>query len=325
MELTNEDAAIITKGLTKRFGDLVAVNNVNFEIERGEIFGYLGPNGAGKSTTIRMLVGLTTPTEGTATVDGFDIREDMVEIKKRIGVVPEVSNLYNELTVWDNLLYMARLYHVRRDDREDRVKALIDELELQEVMNRGFGKLSKGYKRRTVLAAALVHDPSIVFLDEPTSGLDVVSARALRDMIGDFRERGVTVFLTTHYIEEADRLCDRIALIVKGELIVLDSPERLKSKVQRTPILEALLKPKECIDLSDSDRLSAIDIRFEEDRHKIFTENIPETIRLLNDLASESGFRIEEINTIKPSLEEAFVQLTGLSPEVMKMEKEGKR
>lgn len=321
----NTEMAIVSDGLTKRYGDLIAVDGVSFEVERGEIFGYLGPNGAGKSTTIRMLVGLTAPTEGTATIDGFDIREEIVDIKQRIGVVPESSNLYNELTVWENLLYMTRLYQVKRDERKKRVMELIDEFELQDVMNRGFGKLSKGYKRRTVVAAALVHDPSVVFLDEPTSGLDVVSARALRDMIDDFRDRGITVFLTTHYIEEADKLCDRVAILVKGNLISLDSPEKLKSKIQRTPILEAVLKPRGCIDASECEALSAIDIRFEDGTYKIYTEDISETLRLLNKFASEAGFRIEEVNTIKPSLEEAFVQLTGISPELMKMEKEGKR
>jgi ABC-2 type transport system ATP-binding protein len=317
--------AIETEDLTKKYGDITAVDHLNLSVEKGEIFGYLGPNGAGKSTTIRMLVGLTNPSKGKAFVEGFDINKDLVEIKRRIGVVPETSNLYNELTLWDNLLYVSRLYHVARGMREKRVHELIQFFNLEEFKGRKFGKLSKGLKRRTVLAAALVHNPSLVFLDEPTSGLDVVSARALRDLIISFKDRGITVFMTTHYIEEADRLCDRIGLLVKGKLISVEAPERLKARVQETPILETVLTPRDAIKGIHYEALSASDIHVLGEKVNIYTEDVSKTLMALHRLAEDKKFRIEEVNTIKPSLEDAFVKLTGITLETMRMDKEGMR
>jgi ABC-2 type transport system ATP-binding protein len=316
--------AIATENLTKYYGDLTAVDHLNLSVEKGEIFGYLGPNGAGKSTTIRMLVGLTNPSKGTAFVEGFNISKDLVEIKRRIGVVPETSNLYNELTLWDNLLYVSRLYHVARGMREKRVEELVQLFNLEEFKRRKFGKLSKGLKRRTVLAAALVHNPSLVFLDEPTSGLDVVSARALRDLITGFKDRGITVFMTTHYIEEADRLCDRIGLLVKGKLIAVEAPESLKSRVQRMPILETTLTPPNAINRSHLEALSASDIQVSGEKLNIYTGDVSKTLMALHRLAENNKFRIEGVNTIKPSLEDAFVKLTGVTLETMRIDKEGR-
>ena len=229
------EASIKTVDLTKSFGDLVAVDHVNFEVGVGEVFGFLGPNGAGKTTTIRMLVGLTPPSEGTATVAGYDILEDIVEVKRRVGVVPETSNLYDELSVWDNLLFASRLYHVPRRDRADRIKGLLETFHLRERRDTPFGRLSRGLKRRVVIAAALVHQPRIVFMDEPTAGLDVMSALSLRKFIGELRLEDTTVFLTTHYIEEADQLSDRVAIIVEGKIVTVDTPENIKSSVRASP------------------------------------------------------------------------------------------
>ncbi|MBD3206423.1 ATP-binding cassette domain-containing protein, partial [Candidatus Bathyarchaeota archaeon] len=228
--------SIIVKGLKKHWGQTKAVDGISFNVSEGEVFGFLGPNGAGKTTTIKMLVGLTKPTSGSATVAGYDIVEETTEVKKRIGVVPEASNLYNELTVHENLLFVSKLYHIKTGLREGRINELLNTFQLKEYSNRPFGKLSKGLKRRTVLAAALLHEPEIIFLDEPTSGLDVMSARNLRQLISGLSEMGVTVFLTTHYIEEAGELCDRIAIIVKGKLIEIESPEVLRSRVQDIPL-----------------------------------------------------------------------------------------
>jgi ABC-2 type transport system ATP-binding protein len=316
--------AIETEDLTKYYGELKAVDHLNLSVKKGEVFGFLGPNGAGKSTTIRMLVGLTKPTKGTAYVEGFDISKDPIEIKRRIGVVPETSNLYNELTLYDNLLYVSRLYHVAHGMREERLEELVKFFNLEEFKRRKFGKLSKGLKRRTVLAAALVHNPSLVFLDEPTSGLDVVSARALRELITSFRDKGITVFMTTHYIEEADRLCDRIGLLVKGKLITVETPERLKARVQGMPILETMLTPRDAINSSHLETLSASDIQVTSKKVNIYTEDVSKTLMALHHLAKNEKFRIEGVNTIKPSLEDAFVKLTGVTLETMSMDKEGR-
>jgi len=315
---------IEASNLTKFYGDICAVDHVDFHVEKGEIFGFLGPNGAGKTTTIRMLVGLTRPSEGTASVAGYDVVDEIVEVKRRIGVVPENSNLYDELSVWDNLLFCSRLYHVAKNEREDRVRNLIEIFNLEEKRRTKFGKLSKGLKRRAIIAAALIHRPVIVFMDEPTSGLDVVSAVSLRNLIRELRKEGVTIFLTTHYIEEADQLSDRVAIIVKGKIVTIDTPEKIKASIKGTPVLEARLSkmPSESIAsaLETVGRVEMIG-----DRIRIATDDLTWALRSLVRVTSQQGIHILDVNTLHPSLEEAFVELTGVSPELMRMEKEGRR
>ena len=315
---------IRTLGLTKYYGDLLAVDHLSFSVKEGELFGFLGPNGAGKTTTIRMLVGLTTPTEGTAIIDGYDIRSEILEVKRRVGVVPETSNLYDELSVKDNLLFIAGLYHVPRLEREDRVRELLESFNLWKRRNTKFSKLSKGLKRRLTIAASLIHHPRIIFLDEPTTGLDVMSARSLRILLKELKETGVTIFLTTHYIEEADQLCDRIAVIVKGRIVTIDTPENMKSIVRGTPVIEALFDSP--INKSMTEDLSFLgEVRVEDNRVRVLTEEIPETLEALVNFATKRELKIIEINTVKPGLEDAFVKLTGVEPEVMRLEKEGGR
>ena len=315
---------IRTLGLTKYYGDLLAVDHLSFSVKEGELFGFLGPNGAGKTTTIRMLVGLTTPTEGTAIIDGYDIRSEILEVKRRVGVVPETSNLYDELSVKDNLLFIAGLYHVPRLEREDRVRELLESFNLWKRRNTKFSKLSKGLKRRLTIAASLIHHPRIIFLDEPTTGLDVMSARSLRILLKELKETGVTIFLTTHYIEEADQLCDRIAVIVKGRIVTIDTPENMKSIVRGAPVIEAFFNSP--INKSMTEDLSFLgEVRVEDNRVRVLTEEIPETLEALVNFATKRELKIIEINTVKPGLEDAFVKLTGVEPEVMRLEKEGGR
>jgi len=317
--------SIVMEGLTKRYGDKLAIDGVSFKVERGEVFGYLGPNGAGKSTTINILSGLIEPTGGTALIDGLDLRRERVEIKRKIGVVPEASNLYDELTVRENLGFVSKLYHVPRRLREERITRLLDSFDLDEHGGRRFGRLSKGLKRRTVLAAALIHEPDILFLDEPTSGLDVVSARTLRRMIEGFKEREITVFLTTHYIEEAGSLCDRVAILVRGKIVTIDTPQALEAAAQEMPVLDARVENGERLTEEALGGVPARDIRVTDDRVRIYTQDIPGAIKALSRVSEELGFSITEMNTLKPSLEDAFIRLTGLSADQMKTEKEGKR
>jgi ABC-2 type transport system ATP-binding protein len=317
--------SIIVEGLTKRYGDKPALDGVSFKVERGEVFGYLGPNGAGKSTTINILSGLIEPTGGTAVIDGHDLRHERVEIKRKIGVVPEASNLYDELTVRENLGFVSKLYHVPRRLREERIARLLDSFDLDEQGGRRFGRLSKGLKRRTVLAAALIHEPDILFLDEPTSGLDVVSARTLRRMIEGFKEREITVFLTTHYIEEAGSLCDRIAILVRGKIVTIDTPQALEAAAQEMPVLDARVDRGERLTEEALGGVPAQDIRVTGDRVRIYTRDITGSIKALSRVSEEKGFSITELNTVKPSLEDAFIRLTGLSADQMKTEKEGRR
>jgi ABC-2 type transport system ATP-binding protein len=313
--------AVSVKSLSKYYNDHLAVDNISFNVRRGEVFGFLGPNGAGKTTTIKMLVGLTVPSSGTASVAGYDIIDDIVEVKRRVGVVPETSNLYDELTVWENLLFASRLYHVPKQERSERIESLLKTFHLVERRKTKFGKLSKGLKRRAVIAAAMVHQPEIVFLDEPTAGLDVMSALSLREFIGKLRAEDTTVFLTTHYIEEADQLSDRIAILLKGKITTIDTSENIKRSVRGTPVIEAFLST-ESSGKGFEELGNYGNVELNGQRIRIETVNVSEAFETLVQLTSRKGIRIEEVNTVRPTLESAFVKLTGVTPETMKVEKE---
>jgi len=236
------DSIMEVSDLTKFYRDFPAVNHINFKVKRGEIFGFLGPNGAGKTTTIKMLTGLIQPTEGTATIQKKDIRTQIVEIKKTIGVVTEDSNLYDELSVFDNLRFVGQLYGVPQLDREKRIGELLKRFDLESKGKAKFATLSKGMKRKVTIAAALIHSPQVVFLDEPTTGLDVLSARILRAMVKELKALGVTIFLTTHYIEEAEQLCDRVAILVNGTIKTVDTPENLIATTNSKNLEEAFIE-----------------------------------------------------------------------------------
>ena len=237
----DKNKVIQVSDLTKFYNGFLAVDHISFEVERGEVFGFLGPNGAGKTTTIRMLTGLSRPVKGKASVLGFDIESEIIKVKKHIGVVPKKSNLYDELTAFDNLVFMAKLYGVNPEERAKKAEELLKVFRLYERRDSLFSTFSRGMKRALTIAAALTHDPEIIFLDEPTVGLDVVAARSLRRLIGDLHKQGITVFLTTHYLEEADLLCDRVAVLVKGKILAVDTPESLKAKTGKKTLEEAFI------------------------------------------------------------------------------------
>jgi len=231
--MTMDDMMIEMEDLVKRFPHTneaqksawkTAVSGVTFSVRRGEVFGLLGPNGAGKTTIIRMLTMQTQPTGGIIRIDGCDIREHALTIKKKIGVVPQHVNFDQELSVWENMELHARLHHMGRAERTARIQQLLAEMSLAEVRNGGVRRLSGGMKRRLLIARALIHEPQVLFLDEPTVALDPQIRRHIWDFIRDLSKRGVTVLLTTHYIEEAEALCDRVAILNKGTLIALRTP-----------------------------------------------------------------------------------------------------
>jgi ABC-2 type transport system ATP-binding protein len=309
MPLNNEQA-IKVSGLTKYYGDLLAVDHINFEVPQGQVFGFLGPNGAGKTTTIRMLTGLTRPSQGQAHVLGYNLATDLTRIKKSIGVVPETSNLYHELSARDNLVFMGQLYGVPRRERGQRADALLRRFRLWEKRDTLFSKLSKGMKRALTVAAALVHRPQLVFLDEPTTGLDILSARSLRALIGQLREEGATVFLTTHYLEEAERLCDQVALIVKGNLVALDTVEGLKAQVRGRAAVEVTVGP-------GPGKAGDAHLRFT-------ARDVEAALRSALEEAERQGRPVLSVHTVGPTLEDAFIELTGLSTEVMLAEKGGR-
>ena len=305
--------AIQVEGLTKTYVNsknhppLRAVDSIDFTVSEGEVFGFLGPNGAGKTTTIRMLTGLTRPSAGRASLLGLDLTSDLPRIKKHIGVVPEASNLYDELTAIDNLVFAMQLYGVPRQERTPRAEALLERFHLGGKRDAPFAKLSRGMKRALTIAAALAHRPPLIFLDEPTTGLDVMSARSLRQMIAGLRNEGVTVFLTTHYLEEAERLCDRIAILVRGRIVALDSVAQLKAQAQEAPVVEVSLR----------DAIGQVQVQ------RVETPGgVDAAVRQVMQQAE--GYEIMKINTLQPSLEDVFVKLTGLSAEAMLIEKGGK-
>jgi ABC-2 type transport system ATP-binding protein len=306
------DWAIEVHDLTKRYGappaGLLAVDRIEFQVRRGEVYGFLGPNGAGKTTTIRMLTGLARPTAGRAGVLGMDLARELPRIKKRIGVVPEASNLYAELTAFDNLVFCMQLYGVPRDRRARRAEELLERFRLADKRDAPFGRLSRGMKRSLTVAAALAHEPEVLFLDEPTTGLDVASARGLRQTIAQLREQGVTVFLTTHYLEEAERLCDRIALIVHGRIVTVDTVDGLKAQVQGETAVEVTLD-------GESGGMEAL---------RVVGEDVPVALRAALAQAEAEGRRVLAVNTLRPTLEDAFVQLTGLSAEAMRADRPGR-
>ncbi|MBN1134938.1 MAG: ABC transporter ATP-binding protein [Anaerolineae bacterium] len=307
--MADPSPVIQVSDLTKRYGPpesgLIAVDRISFRVDQGEVFGFLGPNGAGKTTTIRMLAGLSQPTMGQARILGLDRSGDLPRIKKRIGVVPEASNLYDELTAFDNLVFSMQLYGVPRHERAPRANELLARFRLADKRDTPFAKLSRGMKRALTIAAALAHRPALLFLDEPTTGLDVLSARNLRQMIGGLRDQGVTVFLTTHYLEEAERLCDRIALLVRGRIVALDTLAGLKTQVQGAAAVEVTLQEREG----------------PTETWRLVGEEPAALVREAMALAESEGRRLLAIHTVQPTLEDVFVQLTGLSAEVMQAEK----
>jgi ABC-2 type transport system ATP-binding protein len=224
--------AIEVQQIAKKFGDFTAVNGVTFDVEEGEVFGLLGPNGAGKSTLIRMLTTLLVPTAGAARVNGFDIVKQADDVRKSIGVIPQAMTTDLELSVEENLLIFAKLYGVPREKRKRLIDSLLDAVELSQWRDKQVKNLSGGMRRRVEIARGLVHEPRTFFLDEPTTGLDPVSRVAVWEMIRRIKdERNLTVLLTTHYMDEADKLCDRIAIVDHGKLVALDTPRALKASI----------------------------------------------------------------------------------------------
>jgi ABC-2 type transport system ATP-binding protein len=306
--------AIEAHEITKYYGRIKAIEKISLKVEEKEFFGLLGPNGAGKTTLIRILTGLTAPTSGRALIFGHDLLKEPVKAKEKFGLVPEVSNLYSEMTAWENLIFMAKLYGLSRDKRERRVEELLEFFGLKERQKSPVKELSKGMRRRLTIAAAMIHNPSILFLDEPTSGLDVQSSRLIRDALRRLnREEGVTVFLTTHFIEEADELCERVAILDRGKIVALDTPESLKASVQSDGIIEVSFNAPTHIEDFFKDRCKKV-VKLEENKFQIYVHHrdVSSIFPLLSQFTESKGLEILAINMIKPSLEDVFIKYTGI-------------
>ena len=305
--------AIEVSHLSKHFGTLKALDDISFSVSEGETFGFLGPNGAGKTTTIRILTGISAPSSGTATIFGKDIIRDTIASRKQMGIVHETSNIYDDLTAWQNLMFTAELYTVGKHEREQRGRELLETFGLLERRNDKVHDFSKGMKRRLTLAMGLVNNPRLLFLDEPTSGLDVQSNLIIRDVIRDLNSQGVTVFLTTHNIEEANLACDRVAIINHGRIAAIDSPERLKKTIQSAQSIEVAFdvpSPRRLEDLKQIQNVS--EVRKEGDKFRLFTEDPSSVIPAIMDYAKAGNTKVLSITTFGPSLEDVFIKLTGL-------------
>ncbi len=313
-------------GLTKRFPGVTAVDGVSFDVYPGELFGFLGPNGAGKTTTINMLIGLAQPDAGTIHINGIESTRRPKSVQHLIGVVPDESNLYPELSGWDNLTFCAALYGMGKGERQARAAELLESFDLAEAAERKFATYSKGMKRKLTIAAGIIHKPPILFLDEPTTGIDVASARQIRQLIAGLHRTGTTIFLTTHYIEEAERLCGRIAFLVAGRIVRLDTVENLLQPLQGR---HGLLLSLASADTALRGRLAAAfpGLEFHEPAGgQVRVESSePISVGPLVRFLEEQGVEVLEARRVRPSLEDVFVQITGLEAETMRKEKGGGR
>ncbi len=308
--MNNNETAIETTHLTRRFGSLVAVDDLDLKISRGEVFGFLGPNGSGKSTTIRMLCGILRPSEGTGTVGGYDIVKQPEKIKRIIGYMSQSFGLYNDLTVEENLAFYSRIYLRSWKRAKEKREAIIESMGLGEYRHQLSARLSGGWKQRLALACAVVHEPEILFLDEPTAGIDPVSRRVLWDILYDLsHNKGMTLFVTTHYMEEAER-CNQIGFIWRGRLVACDTPDNVKSRVMTDELLNL-----KCSDiqkafeiLSASDEIVDVNI-YGEELH-VVAPSAHEGTETVRRLMKEAGVEVHQLEPIEASIEDVFVSLS---------------
>jgi ABC-2 type transport system ATP-binding protein len=322
--ITIKIPAIITTELYKKYGSLKALNGVSFTVDKGSIFGLLGPNGAGKTTTIRIMTGLTRPDTGSVSIMEHDINTDTIEAKKKIGIVPEMSNIYEEMTAEQNLVFAAELYGVPYIERRKRATELLKDFGLAERGQDLVVGFSRGMKRRLTIACGMVHRPEILILDEPTTGLDVQSALALREQVRKLNREGTTILLTTHYLEEADQLCDTIAMINRGRIVALDSPENLKASVTGDRVVEISFSA--ATPEAELERLPGIvEVYRLGDKYRFSFAGEGDSVSDIVEYARNRGLRVATINTLKPSLEDAFLKITGTAPDEVSRDKEQPR
>jgi len=303
----DQDFIIEVAGLTKRYGQLIAVNNVSFKVKRGELFGFLGPNGAGKTTTVRILTGVIKADEGSALISGY--RVGSLKAKQVASVVPEMANAYPDLSGWNNLMLMSELYGTAASHARQRSERLLEETGLLPRRYDLVRTYSKGMKQRLILCMALVSDPEVLFLDEPTSGLDVQSARLIKEMLQKLNTIGKTIFLTTHDMDEANQLCDRVAIINRGEIVAIDAPKKLSMATSGMHSVEAsfdsAVRPEVLANIPGVNTVRKLG-----DKYRLYTATPGELVTSLVNYACSNGLRIISLCTLAPSLEDAFVALT---------------
>ena len=305
--------AVEVENLAKRFGDFLAVDHLNFTVERGEIFGLLGPNGAGKSTLIRMMTTLVPPTEGTARINGFDIVTQSNEVRQCIGVIPQAMTSDLDLSATENMNIFAKLYGIGREKRKTTVAALLKAVDLEQWADKPVKMFCGGMRRRLEIARGLVHEPKLFFLDEPTTGLDPVSRVAVWEMLEKLkRERDLTILVTTHYMDEADKLCDRIAIIDHGKMVALDSPLKLKASIPGKNVLEAgFSRVPSGWDVTLRGLPDVEDVKEVESVFRISSNNGPSTMAALLEAARAAGIAVTSLSLQSTTLDDVFAHYTG--------------
>lgn len=308
MNRNPEDLAVVVQDLEKQFGSFVAVNRISLQVARGEVYGFLGPNGAGKSTTIRMLCGILSPTGGSGTVAGFDIRRQAEQIKSHIGYMSQKFSLYEDLTVEENIDFYSGIYRISPQKKRERKEWVIEMAGLAEHRHTRTAILSGGWKQRLALGCAIIHEPPIVFLDEPTSGVDPISRRQFWDLIYELSGKGVTVFVTTHYMEEAE-YCDRLGLIYRGELVASGTPGVLKTDYMQEDVLEVLCDDAEAA-MGDIEKIPGVKevALFGRGLH-VVADDGESAAAHVRSLLEGNGRRVFRVEKIVPSLEDVFVSL----------------
>jgi len=308
-------AAITVNNLSKKYGTLEALKGISFEVQSGEIFGFLGPNEAGKTTTVNILTGILRPNDGSATILGHDVTKDSYQAKERIGVVHEVSNVYPEYSAYNNLMFSAVLYSVPRKIARERVDYLLDIFFLRDKKYAKARKISQGMKRKLAIAMALIHQPQVLFLDEPTTGVDIATVFTIREIIKELNSRGVTIFLTTHNINEASIICHRVAIINKGEIIAIDTPENLRKAAKRVQSVEVEFDVPPAKEAEILEYLPSASKASKRGDKLILTTDDPH--RLMEEIleySRKTGCVITHFNTPGPSFEDVFIELTGIKP-----------
>lgn len=302
----NTNTAVKVESLEKRFGDFTAVNKINFEVKQGEIYGFLGPNGAGKSTTIRMLCGIISPTSGKGTVGGYDIIKEQRKIKQHIGYMSQKFSLYDDLTVEENIEFYSGIYKIPANLRKERREEVIRMADIEGFRNRLTRTISGGWKQRLALGCAILHKPKIIFLDEPTSGVDPITRANFWAIIKDLASKGVTVFVTTHYMDEAEN-CDRMVLIYKGNIIAMGTPLEMKTKCMKQDVLEIVVENSEewvekikDIEGVKESALFGVNIH-------VVVYDAEKSSAVIRSVFSKAGVNNYAINKIMPSLEDVFV------------------
>ncbi|MFO7866226.1 MAG: ATP-binding cassette domain-containing protein [Candidatus Aminicenantes bacterium] len=300
--------AIRVSNLTKKYNDLTAVDSISFEVRKGEIFGFIGPNGAGKTTTVRMLTGVIKPAEGEALVMGYEA--GTLKAKQAAGVVPEMANAYADLSGWKNMNLMGKIYGIPKSVIKDRSEELLKKVNLYLRKDEPVRAYSKGMKQRLILVMALISDPEIIFLDEPTVGLDVQSTRMIRGFLQKLNGDGKTIFLTTHQMEEADQLCSRIAIIDRGVIVKIDSPEKIRTAIRGMHSVEVSFD--RVVDHRFLSSLAEVkSLKKTGDKYRLYTENPGKTVVSLAKQVSAMNMSIMSLNVLPPSLEDAFLALIG--------------